>query len=90
MKFKKNNKNKTRFIKNFSRENFFRSTIVLANTNTFVSIFNRFEKRRVIFKNKVQTFRNVKQNHEKYSNYFICDKNEHFVNNYFHEYNNKI
>ena len=87
---KKNNKNKTRFIKKFSREKFSRSIIALASTNTFANTFNRFEKRRFIFKNKIQIFRNVKQKHENHLNCFICEKNEHFVDNYSHEYNDEI
>ena len=87
---KKNNKNKTWFIKKFFRKNFFRSTITLASTNTLVNTFNRLEKRRFIFKNKIQIFRNVKQKHENHLNCFICEKNEHFVDNYFHKHNDKI
>ena len=87
---KKNNKNKTRFIKKFSRENFFRSTIALASTNTLANTFNRLEKRRFIFKNKIQIFRNVKQKHENHLNCFICEKNEHFVDNCFHEHSDEI
>ena len=49
-KIKKNNKDKTRFIKKFSRNVFSRST----------SILKRFENRRVIFKNLTQIINTIK------------------------------
>ena len=64
--------------------------VTLASTNTLANTFNRLEKRRLIFKNKIQIFRNVKQKHENHLNCFICEKNEHFVDNCFHEHNDKI
>ena len=49
-KIKKNNKNKTRFIKKFSRDVFSR----------LINIFKRFENRRVIFKNLTQIINIIK------------------------------
>ena len=73
-KIKKNNKNKTRFIKKISRDVFSRST----------NILKHFENRRVIFKNLTQII-NIVKSRIKQKNCYQCEKKKHFVKNCFHQ-----